>query len=302
MNPTGEQFELTRGNARAVVTEIGAGLRAFEINGVPYSETYDAADAPPKAAGQVLFPWPNRTEGARWVYDGQVQELEVTEPSRGNAIHGLVRGKEWQLLEHAESSITLAVDVADEPGWPVPLHTVIRYDLAPRELTITHEVRNDGERPIGFGLGMHPYFRIGDVPTDELTLTVPASRVRPFVDDRQVPFGDDVDVTDTAYDLRDGRIVGGLDLDTTFGDLAASGDGRYHHLLSHGDTTLDVWADPDFAWVQVFTPHDLSGRGRAVAIEPMTCPAGALNSRTSLITLEPGASWWGSWGVRVEKG
>ncbi|EHR52901.1 galactose mutarotase-like enzyme [Saccharomonospora marina XMU15] len=299
-NPTGEQFELTRGNARAVVTEIGAGLRAFEIGGVPYLETFAAEEEPPKAAGQVLLPWPNRTKDATWTYDGEPQRLEVTEQRRGNAIHGLVRRKVWQLLEHAESSISFAVDIADEPGWPVPLHTLIRYELAPRELVVTHEVRNEGACDIAFGVGTHPYFRIGDVPTDELTLTVAASRVRPYVEDEQLPFGEETDVADTEHDLNHGRIVGGLDLDTTFGALRAGEDGRYHHLLSHGDTTLDVWAERDFGWVQIFTPPELTGRGRAIAIEPMTCPADALNSGTDLINLEAGESWRGSWGVRVE--
>ncbi|PRX50202.1 aldose 1-epimerase [Prauserella shujinwangii] len=298
-NPTGEQFELTRGSARAVVTEIGAGLRAFEIGGVPYLETFDVEEEPPKAAGQVLLPWPNRTRNAEWTYRGEVQRLDVTEARRGNAIHGLTRHREWQLLEHAESAITLAVDVADEPGWPVPLHTVIRYDLAPRELTVTHEIRNEGETPIGVGVGAHPYLRIGDVPTDELTLTLPATRVRPYVADRQLPFGDERDVEGTEYDLRGGRRVGDLDLDTAFGALRPGEDGRFHHLLTHGDTALDLWAESDFGWVQVFTPRDLVGRGRAIAIEPMTCPADALNSGTDLIELEPGASWRGSWGIRV---
>jgi aldose 1-epimerase len=35
-----------------------------------------------------------------------------------------------------------------------------------------------------------------------------------------------------------------------------------------------------------------------VAVEPMTCPPDALNSGTDLITLAPGESWTGSWGLR----
>ncbi|RZQ63302.1 aldose 1-epimerase family protein [Amycolatopsis suaedae] len=298
-SPTGAQFEITRGTARAVITEIGAGLRAFEIGGVPYVETFDVDVAPPKGAGQVLLPWPNRTKAAQWVHDGEKQQLEVTEPARGNAIHGLTRRKEWTLVEHAESAITMEIDIEDEPGWPVPLGATVTYELAPRALTVTHEIRNAGTEPIGVGLGTHPYFRIGEVPTDELTLTVPATRVRPFDDANQLPYADEQDVEGTDYDLRAGRRLADLDLDTAFGGLALGEDGLHHHLLTHEDTTLDVWAGPDFRWVQVFTPADLVGRGRAVAIEPMTCPADALNSRTDLIELAPGESWEGSWGIRV---
>lgn len=31
----------------------------------------------------------------------------------------------------------------------------------------------------------------------------------------------------------------------------------------------------------------------------MTCPADALNSGDDLVDLEPGASWTGSWGIRI---
>ncbi|NKQ55228.1 aldose 1-epimerase family protein [Amycolatopsis sp. K13G38] len=298
-NPTGEQFEIVRGNARAIVTEIGAGLRAFEIGGVPYVETFDADAKPPKGAGQVLLPWPNRTKNAEWTYQGQLQQLEVTEESRGNAIHGLTRHREWTLVEHAESSITFEIEIEKQQGWPVPLHARITYEVAPRELTVTHEIRNEGETPIGVGVGTHPYFRIGDVPTDELTLTLQATRVRPYAADKQLPYSDEQDVEGTEYDFRSGVLLATVDLDTAFGGLGTGEDGRHHHVLGHGEKSVDVWAGADFRWVQVFTPEDLVGRGRAVAIEPMTCPADALNSGTDLIELDPGTSWSGSWGVRV---
>jgi aldose 1-epimerase len=301
-NPTGEQFEITRGGARAVVTEIGAGLRLFEVGGVPYVEEFAEDVKPPKGAGQLLLPWPNRTKGAEWVFQGEKQQLEVTEPARGNAIHGLTRYKEWTLAEHAETSITFEIDIDGEPGWPVPLHATVRYELGPRQLIVGYEVRNDGESAIGFGVGAHPYFRIGQVPSDDLTLTLSATRVRPFDDTNQLPYAEERDVEGTEYDFREGRFLGGCDLDTAFGGLVPDDDGRHRHVLSHHDKSVEVWTSPDFRWVQVFTPDDLAGRGRAVAIEPMTCPADALNSGTDLIELAPGETWSGGWGVVVHPG
>jgi aldose 1-epimerase len=69
------------------------------------------------------------------------------------------------------------------------------------------------------------------------------------------------------------------------------------HVLTGPDGGVQLWADPDFKWVQVFTPGEFPGRGRAVAIEPMTCPPDALNSGVDLITLAPGESWAGRWGI-----
>jgi aldose 1-epimerase len=114
-----------------------------------------------------------------------------------------------------------------------------------------------------------------------------------------MPYAEEQDVEGTEYDFRSGQLLAGVDLDTAFGGL---GDGPHEFVLAHGDQQLVVWTGPDFRWAQVFTPDDLVGRGRAVAIEPMTCPADALNSGTDLIELAPGETWSGSWGVVVHPG
>jgi len=40
MAPTGEQFEIRSGDVRAVVTEVGAGLRVLTAGGRPLVETF----------------------------------------------------------------------------------------------------------------------------------------------------------------------------------------------------------------------------------------------------------------------
>jgi aldose 1-epimerase len=36
---------------------------------------------------------------------------------------------------------------------------------------------------------------------------------------------------------------------------------------------------------------------RAVAVEPMTCPPDAFRSDRDVITLAPGQTWTGAWGI-----
>jgi aldose 1-epimerase len=38
---------------------------------------------------------------------------------------------------------------------------------------------------------------------------------------------------------------------------------------------------------------------RSIAVEPMTCPPNAFRTGTDVITLEPGMSWTGTWGIDV---
>jgi aldose 1-epimerase len=290
-------LEIMHGTARAVITETGAGLRSYEVNGVPYIESFGFGETPPLGAGMVLVPWPNRTAGARWHLDGDLQELAVTEPARGNAIHGLVRRLQWTVLEQGTSSLSLEVMIEPQAGWPARLRTTIGYALDDSGLTVTHGVHNLGDRTVPIGVGMHPYPRVGNAETDSCTLQLAAKTVLPMDPMRMVPSGPAVSVVGTEYDFLAARSLRDVQLDTPFGGCEPGPDGLVRHVLSAPSGGVQLWADPDFRWVQVFTPGEFPGRGRAIAIEPMTCPPNALNSGTDLITLEPGSSWAGRWGL-----
>ncbi len=296
MLPTGEQFEITSGDVHAVVTEVGAGLRALTRGGRHLIETFDADARPPRGMGAVLVPWPNRTSHGRWRWNGADQQLALTEPTAGNAIHGLLRHVLYRVGDRTDDAITLHAVVPQQPGWPVPLETSIRYAVDAEGLTVTHTVHNVGTAPVPFGVGAHPYLRAGDTPADDCVLTVATATVIPL--SGGLPTGPAAPV-DAELDLRGGRAVKELQLDHAFGGVVpADGDTLVRHTLAAPDGTTELWADPVFGYAQVFTPPDLVGRGRAVAVEPMTCPPDALNSGEGLITLGPDETWTGSWGIR----
>ncbi|HEY7596462.1 MAG TPA: aldose 1-epimerase family protein [Actinophytocola sp.] len=301
--PTGEQLEIASGAARAVVTEVGASLRAFEVAGVPYVETYGAAEQPPMGAGAVLVPWPNRVGGATWSHAGMRQQLEVTEPARGNAIHGLVRREAWTVTEHGDGTVLLSVEVGELQGWPLPFRTTIRYTLDGEDgaggLTVTHTVHNTGNEEMPFGVGTHPYPRPGGEDVDDCVLTLAARTVLPVDAETMIPNGKPQPLEGTDLDFRGGRELRGVELDTAFGDCEPGEDGLVRHSVTRDGEGVELWAEACFGWVQVFTPPEFPGKGaRAVAIEPMTCPPDALNSGTDLITVAPGDTWTGRWGIR----
>jgi len=301
--PTGEQLEITRGTARAVITSVGASLRAYEVDGVPYVETFGADDAPPLGCGAVLVPWPNRVAGARWHHDGEQLDLEISEPARGNAIHGLVRREPWQVAEHTGNSVMLAIDVPVRPGWPFPFRTSITYELEDGGLTVTHGVHNAGQRDMPFGVGTHPYPRPGAVDVDSCELVLAAETVLPVDRDSLNPTGEPLEVVNTELDFRGGRPIRDVELDTAFGRCVPGEDGLVRHRITQDGHGVELWAQAKFSWVQVFTAAEFPGKGaRAVAVEPMTCPPDALNSGVDLITLAPGETWLGTWGVRPLRG
>src|SRR6266516_1748757 len=107
--PTGRQFELRRGAARAVVTEVGATLRCLEVAGQASLDGFGPGELPGGGNGQVLIPFQNRIGGGRYRFGDQFgvddQQLPVEEPATGNAMHGLVRWANWQPLSHTGSRL-----------------------------------------------------------------------------------------------------------------------------------------------------------------------------------------------------
>ena len=72
------------------------------------------------------------------------------------------------------------------------------------------------------------------------------------------------------------------------------------HVDLPNGTRHTVWGEVEaFPWLQVFTGKAEAQHAppHGVAVEPMTCPPDAFNSGESLIRLEPGQSWTGTWGI-----
>ena len=301
--PTGEQFVLTRatatGSSTAIITEVAAGLRTFEIDGVALTEPFAADRTPPFGDGIVLVPWPNRVEDGIWLLDGKRQHLDITEPARHNAIHGLLRSTAYRVTDQSETSVTLAATVYPQHGYTFMIDSTVTYELVEGGLTVTHAFRNLSGAKAPVAVGTHPFFRIGDVPVEDLVLRLSAS-TRFETDDRLIPLSENP-VEGTEFDLRDGVRVGDLRLDDAFGGVTVTDGESVSSLTAPDGRRVEMWQDDQHPYVQVFTtrkfPKD-GGLGLAVAIEPMTAAPNALNTGLGLKWLEPDERWVVRWGIR----
>jgi aldose 1-epimerase len=297
---TRERIVLDTGAARAEVGLVAATLCELSVGGVRLTETVPPDAVPPMGCGIVLAPWPNRVRDGRWMLDGEVQQLDLTEPALGNASHGLLRNTAYRVAEQTADAVTLTAFIPPQHGWPFALETSVHYALESDGLTVTHGARNVGDRRAPWAVGAHPYFRIGETPVELLTLRVDRPQYLEL-DDRMVPVAAH-DVGGTPFDLRRAGTLGEVDVNTAYGDLEANiGRSEAAWLESPDGSRLAVWLDEDFRFLQIYTPRAFpraEGPGLAVAIEPMTAAPDALNSGWGLAHLEPGESWTGSWGVR----
>lgn len=322
---SGAQYVLSAGRHRAVVVEVGGGVRTYDHAGVPVLAGYPEDAICPRAAGAVLAPWPNRLADGGYVHEGQTYQLARSEPANDNAIHGLVRWVHWTATEVHTDRVTFSYDLPPQPGYPFTLRLRTRWSVGPGGLRAEHQATNLGAGTAPFGFGAHPYLDVAGTPLSRVRVQVPAS-TRLHLDRRMLPVAEEP-VRETPYDLRRGRRLGALRLDTAYTGLRRGPDGTARVRVSTAVRGAEVWMDEAFDWVQLFTPEStvspvsttgtddgdsaptgpeapastpptaLLG-GAAVAVEPMTCAPDAFNSGRGLLTLAPGERWQGTWGVR----
>ncbi len=301
---TGAQYEIYAGDYRAIVTELGAGLRLLRHRDQPVIVEYGADTLPPGAAGQLLSPWPNRVDGGRYAVNGAEHQLDLSEPTNRNAIHGLTRWAGWAAVQHGREDVVLQHTLLGQQGYPFCLDIQAGYRLdAQTGLQVSITARNAGSVPAPYGTGSHPYLTAGTPVIDECELTLPAGLWLP-AGERGIPSGPAQDVTGTPFDFRAPRPIDGTRLDHALTGLTRDSDGRAWARLASPGTELALWAGPGHEWLQVFTGDalDPARRRRALAIEPMTCPPNAFASGVDLLMLEPGDSVTHAWGIQVTGG
>lgn len=292
---SGRQYELRRGDALVVVTELAAGLRLYSRGGTQLTETYGDAEIPPGATGVTLAPWANRVEDGVWHLNGKKQQLDITEVSRNNASHGLLRNAAYELVDESEFSVSLEAPIFPQHGYPFLVRHRVQYALAEDLGLVVHQtLLNDSQEPAPFVLGSHPYLRLGDVPDGELVLTVDAGS-RLVADERLIPRSSEPVSGD--LDLRGGRTVADLDIDVAYTELAFDGGVARQTLQASDGRSVSLWQDEACRYVHVFVTDKFPGRAKAVAIEPMTGPANAFNSGDGLRWLPAGESFTMTWGI-----
>lgn len=295
--PSGAQVEIRHGAWAATVVEVGGGLRELLHDGRPILDGYAVDEIAGGGRGQPLMPWPNRLAGGSYEFGGHRPRAPLSEPNRGNAIHGLVRWSNWTEAERSIGACAMALRLHPQPAYPFTLDLRLSYALADDGLTVTLTATNVGDGPAPFGAGFHPYLTVGTATVDEATLGLPAATWLP-ADERAIPTGERLPVSGET-DFRAKRPIGGAVLDHCFADLAREPDGRARVVLEGPGGRVTLWMDESFGYVMVFTGDTLSPdrRRRGLAVEPMTCAPDAFNSGDGLRVLAPGQELVGRWGI-----
>ena len=286
MPVSGTPVSLRHGDYAAEIASVGASLRSLTTGGRDLVVPFDVDEVRPLFRGAVLVPWPNRIVDGRYSFDGTAQQVSLTEPDRGNALHGLAAWTDYRVVERSESAAVLEAEVPAQAGYPHRLRIRVRHALGDDGLTVTTTATNTGPTRAPYGTAPHPYLVGGPGRVDDWDLEVPAASVLEVDPERLVPRGLQR-TADGPFDFTRSVRIGDRFVDHALTGLT---EGRARVTGQDGHGVEIVWDAAVGPWVQVHTgdrPEPEYHR-RGLAVEPMTCPPDAFNSGTDLVVLEPG--------------
>lgn len=279
------EVALARGDVRAVISASSAAVRELTVFGRPLLRSFAQGMHPPQAANIILAPWPNRVADAAFTFRGQRNELAVTEPERGHAIHGFTVRRIFDIVEHAPDAAALRTVLGSEPGWPWPIELTVRYTLTESGLDASMTAVNLADEPATCALGVHTYLDAQGAPLDECTLHHTIVERQP-VDERLIPAGDREPWPQSPIPM-EGTVLD----DAGYDPLNRP---RIARLIDDSGTGVELEATANLPWTQLFTSPQ-----RHLAVEPMTAPPNALNTGEGLAVLDPGGALEVEWSVRA---
>ncbi len=280
----------------ATISSVGAALLELSIE----SKNLITRPADPLKifAGSVLAPWQNRLAKGQWVDpQGQTQSLPINEPNLNNALHGMVYETEFSVREQTSSKVTLGTLLDSPAGYPYSMDIEITYELNELGLTCSFSVINKSDAAAPFVIGFHPYFTVGN--PDKATVLIPAGSYY-TQDGNKIP-ADKTAVAGTSFDFRSARSLADAKLDDYFTDLATT-EGQAVSRLETSDWALELQQSATLSHLVVYLTHEYESEGElvsALALEPASAPANALNSNVDIVFIEPTETFTGSWNVRL---
>ena len=229
--------------------------------------------------GALLFPFVDRIENGKYVFEEVEYTLPCNEANHKNALHGFLNNQPFQILqsgadgEHASASLFFDYDGVLQ-GFPFACTVTVIYTLNANGFSCNTSVQNKSNRNMPVGMGWHPYFRITE-DHSQFEVSIPAAASFVTREDyintgEQTPFYDGDKFLNIA--------------NFSFNAYAQNQiNNEAKTILRDKKKKMDIVLNSiGFPFLQVFV---VAGKG--IAIEPLTCMGNAFNNGVGLTILSP---------------
>ena len=238
-----ESYTLADGDLSVEILNYGGIIRSFnvqtfggqkdvvlgfdDVGGYETSTSYHGA-----IIGRVA----NRIGDARFSLNEKDYNLDINDGP--NCLHSGSFGYDkrvWDAQEEDDALVLALHDPGASGSFPGNLDAEVRYTLGRNRLSITYKATCDEDTPIS--LTNHCYFNLGGHESGSIEkhrISVFGNYITP-VDDKFIPTGDLMDVTDTPFDLRNRTIIG-YGLDSNHPQIALTGGYDHNFVLSRNQS------------------------------------------------------------------
>jgi aldose 1-epimerase len=276
------------GEKVVILPEIGAALvelelicenKLVQLIHLPGEKTIGENDLYPSA---LLAPWVNRVRNGNYSFEGRNYQLPINESNLGNAIHGFLARKKFEISEEKCNDDSTEVSfihnyTGDFPGYPFPFIFTLTYSLSSQgTFAVNFKCQNTGQTNMPFACGWHPYFKIANADLSHLEINF-SPTLKYISDPQMIPMAEES--VSIPMPVRFSETT----LDNVF-----KLESQTKHLteLSDQESNISLFLKQnsvEFPYLVVFAPHSEN----CVAIEPMTGNTDAFNTGDGLQVLSP---------------
>jgi aldose 1-epimerase len=144
-----------------VLPQLGGGVATFDLKRgeerLPVFRRWTGeSDSPRTFACIAMVPWWARISGGGITLDGTFYPIAPNDPEDAYPLHGDGWRSRWEVMEHAADRAVLSLRSQAVP--PFDYEATLVYSLAGPALTIELSIRNCADRPLPYGMGLHPWF------------------------------------------------------------------------------------------------------------------------------------------------
>lgn len=269
-----------------IYLQDGASLQELTLNGHKIIKDLAPLTYANSYASSILFPFANRIKDGKYTFDGSEFQFEINQKEEGNALHGLVYNKTFELI-HSKADANAATitleynEAAKSLGFPYTYSIQLEYIFSKENLELKVLIKNTDAQAFPFTLGWHPYFLSDNLY--ESTLLLDSSQ-KVVLDDRNITTGTtDIDTTDAI------KIA-----EQQFDDCWILNSDEVLFKTPKYNLRFNATGDNNF--LQVYTPPIEN----IIAIEPTTGISDSFNNQIGLKTLNPNETYGIAWGINIE--
>ena len=265
------------GCALTVTPEKGGMATSFTKNGEEYlwlrDGNFESTDRP-RCGIPILFPNCGRPDGGVHQFGGSAYPMEI---------HGFADLVPWTVQQATDDAIvlTLAPNGLTKFVYPFDFLLTMRYTLSGNRAELALTVKNNGDKPMPFSFGFHPYFAASAL--ENVDFDIQAKTCSEDAKGPQPAAPAKLTLTRKPGSADSIRLLTGVESPMSFSD---SGNG--HRV------TVDF---DDHFGNGVLWQQDAE---RFVCMEPWNGWANSVNEEGRHEELAPGASLTACWGITIE--